>query len=483
MLIPFLLAVVTIPYVIHKLGVERFGILSLAYVLLGGYASLFDLGMGRATTYFVADSLGRGERDKVPRVAFTSLCVQVCAGIVACAALALLTPMLAGRLLHISASLQGEARMTFWWTSASFPLLAVFRNLRAILEAHQRFDLITAVQVPSSSLTCLLPAVGAWAGLHLPGIMALLTASRFITTGAYLIVCHRIVPNVQRRIGFERQLLRSLFGYGGWVMLCDGLIPVINYSDRFVIGAVLSVQAVPYYTAPFEAVSKALIIPSAIVQALFPVLGTLRAASREQFARLYAHGLKYTLLIMTPLIIGVILFAGNILAIWIGKSFAAKGTLVLQLLAVGMLLNAASQLPCTLLDAAGRPDLRAKVLLALVLPSLLLLYLFTKLFGVNGTAASWLVSAGAQAACYLWLSGKLLPEAVADSRENGVGLTALLAAGSLVAAGGILVAFGESLIVKSLASTLLLALFLGVVWKFVLGAADKSYVFATLRGG
>jgi len=45
--IPALVAIVTIPYIIHGLGVERFGILSLVWVVLG-YFNLFDLGLGRA---------------------------------------------------------------------------------------------------------------------------------------------------------------------------------------------------------------------------------------------------------------------------------------------------------------------------------------------------------------------------------------------------------------------------------------------------
>ena len=272
MLIPILLAFLTIPYVIHKLGIERFGVLSLISVLVGGYANVFDLGMGRATTFFVADLIGGDQHSRIPRVAFSSLCIQVGAGVVAGAFLALLTPIIITKLLHVSAPFQHETEITFWWASATLPLLAIFRNLRAILEAFQRFDLVAAVQIPSSSLNLILPAIGAGAGLHLPGIMLLLTISRVMTIAAYVIVSQGVVPRFWQRIGFEKQMLPSLFGYGGWVALCDGLIPVINYSDRFIIGSVLSVEALGFYAAPFEAISKVLIVPSAVVQSLFPAL-------------------------------------------------------------------------------------------------------------------------------------------------------------------------------------------------------------------
>lgn len=54
--IPLLVGLATIPYVVRGLGADGFGILSIAWVLLG-YFSLFDLGLGRATIKFVAEVL------------------------------------------------------------------------------------------------------------------------------------------------------------------------------------------------------------------------------------------------------------------------------------------------------------------------------------------------------------------------------------------------------------------------------------------
>ena len=55
--LPLLVGILTIPYVVRGLGMERFGILSLAWVILG-YFALFDFGLGRATTKFVAEAVG-----------------------------------------------------------------------------------------------------------------------------------------------------------------------------------------------------------------------------------------------------------------------------------------------------------------------------------------------------------------------------------------------------------------------------------------
>ena len=59
--LPLLLAVVAIPLLIRRLGVDRFGVLTLAWALVG-YFGLFDLGLGRALDkgrYRVACSVQR----------------------------------------------------------------------------------------------------------------------------------------------------------------------------------------------------------------------------------------------------------------------------------------------------------------------------------------------------------------------------------------------------------------------------------------
>src|SRR5437867_10197401 len=54
---PMLVALGAVPALIRTLGAERFGILTLAWMLIG-YCSLFDLGLGRALTKLVSQGPG-----------------------------------------------------------------------------------------------------------------------------------------------------------------------------------------------------------------------------------------------------------------------------------------------------------------------------------------------------------------------------------------------------------------------------------------
>lgn len=57
--VPLLAAFFAIPRLIHGLGTDRFGVLTLVWMVIG-YFSLFDLGLGRALTQVVAEKqIGR----------------------------------------------------------------------------------------------------------------------------------------------------------------------------------------------------------------------------------------------------------------------------------------------------------------------------------------------------------------------------------------------------------------------------------------
>src|SRR5215470_6216410 len=73
---PMLVAVFCIPTLIRGLGKERFGVLTLAWALIG-YASLFDLGLGRALTQLVARKLGEEKEQEIPSLVWTSLLLML----------------------------------------------------------------------------------------------------------------------------------------------------------------------------------------------------------------------------------------------------------------------------------------------------------------------------------------------------------------------------------------------------------------------
>ncbi|HXP62432.1 MAG TPA: flippase [Dongiaceae bacterium] len=388
-LAPLAVGIVTTPYVIHRLGPDRYGLLALVWIVVG-YFALFDLGIGPATTKFVAELLGQGRTEDLPAMVWTALATQTGTGLVAGLILAAASPTLVNHLLKIPPALRPEALWVFFILAASFPLNFATGSLRGVLAAFQRFDLVNAVGVPTAVLWFALPAAALVLGLGLPGIVLLLVISRVVALAAHFVFCLRICPALAHRCAFDCSLIRRLLGFGGWVSVTATLNPILIYLERLFIGALLSVAALAYYTPAYMISNRLGILPGSLAATLFPAFSASAGRGDGEWIRnALVRSLKCLILILGPAVLMLIFFARPILTLWVGPRFAAEGTLALQILAIGVFADSLNSVPYNLLQSLGRPDLTAKFRLAEAPLYAGLAWFMVTRFGLPGAAAAW----------------------------------------------------------------------------------------------
>ncbi len=155
---PLLVALFAIPLLIKGLGTARFGVLTLAWAIVG-YFCLFDLGLGRALTKMVADKLGAEQAEDIPRLIWTALALMGMLGIIGAMVAASISPWLVHDILKIPQALQDETLSAFYLLALSIPVVISATGLRGVLEAHQRFDLANIVRIPLGMFTFLGPLI------------------------------------------------------------------------------------------------------------------------------------------------------------------------------------------------------------------------------------------------------------------------------------------------------------------------------------
>lgn len=385
---PFVVAIFSIPILIRALGTDRFGVLALAWAIVG-YASLFDLGLGRALTQLVAQKLGAEQHDEIPALVWTSLILMTVLGIVGGIFLAVASPWLGIRILHVPVWLQTETTRSFYLLSLSVPIVVGTAGLRGFLEAHQRFDAVNLLRIPLGIFAFAGPLLVLPFSKTLPPVVGILVLGRLAAWVAYLIFCFKISPILRHRILWHRPAVLPLMKFGGWMTVTNVIGPLMVTLDRFVIGALLSVAAVAYYATPYEAITKLWIVPSSIVAVVFPAFSASLIAQPERASLLYDRSVKYVLVALFPIVLVVMLFAPEILNLWLGADFAAHSSIVLRWLAIGVFINSLALVPATLIQGSGRPDATAKVH-ALELPLYLLaLWLLIRAHGIEGAAIAW----------------------------------------------------------------------------------------------
>src|SRR5262249_29588983 len=136
-----------IPPLVRGLGVDRFGLLSLAWVLIG-YFSLFDLGIGRAVTKLLADKLAINDFSAIPPLVWTSLALMVALGTGGGVIILAMAPAVVHKVLKVPLALQPEALRSFFLLSFAVPVVTITAGLRGILEAQQQFRILNLIRIP-----------------------------------------------------------------------------------------------------------------------------------------------------------------------------------------------------------------------------------------------------------------------------------------------------------------------------------------------
>lgn len=463
---PLLVAFFAIPLLIKGLGTPRFGVLTLAWAVVG-YFSLFDLGLGRALTKLVAEKLGAEQAEDIPRLICTALALMGVLGIIGALVAASVSPWLVHNILKIPQTLQDETLKAFYLLALSIPVVISAIGFRGVLEAHQRFDLTNMVRIPLGMFTFLGPLIVLPFSNSLFPVVAVLVAGRILTCGVFLVLCLRVVPVLSHNIRPHRKMVRPLISFGSWMTVTNIVGPLMVYMDRFLIGAFISVAAVAYYATPYEVVTKLWLISGALVGVLFPAFSTTLAQDQIRTARLFDRGINYTFLALFPMTIIIVTMAHEGITLWLGVEFADNSSFVLQWLAVGVFINSIAQIPFALVQGAGRPDLTAKMHLIELPFYLLTLWWLLGVHGIKGAAIAWVARVVIDTLILFLMVMWLLPNTRVLIRNN---LLRIIVAVCIFIMGG----YTVGLFIKGMFLVGTLTVFIAVTWLWLLVPEERE---------
>jgi len=436
--LPLLLALALTPVLVHQMGIERWGLFTLALALVGVFG-VFDLGVGAALTRALAaraTAHREGDSTEIAGAAITSL--TLVSGLVASVAFAFV-PLLVERLLNTPPALQAEAVAAFRLLCLAAPLVVINAALWGALAAHQRFREANLVTIPVATFYYLGPALVLLVWQSLVGVILALLLCRLANTISYWWLARRDLPGLRPTLP-RWAIIAPLLRMGGWMSASGILTQALLYADRFLVGSLLTLSAVAFYATPLDLVMRMWILPVAVAQALLPAMASAYATHAAATAGLLRRGALMTLTVALPACLLLVAAGPWLLRLWLGAEFAAGGGRVLQILSVGIFFSCAAFAPGALLDAIGRPDVNAKWQLAQAAIFLPLSALLLVWFGIEGAAAAWASRCATDAAGRLFFAARLFPAARDAARAlalplatAGIGLVALLPAQGMAA--------------------------------------------------
>lgn len=472
--IPMLFALAIIPLLIKGLGEERFGILSLAWVVIG-YFSFFDLGIGRALTKIIAEKIGTNKTEEVPGIFWTSFFLMLGVSVLGALIVFLFAPELVHKIFKISKGLQDETLKTFYILTLSIPIVTTTAGIRGTLEAYQKFGIINVIRTFLGVFSFLGPLLCLIFTNDLYYIVLFLVVIRIMVWILYITQCFKLNRDIKSKIYFDSRLVKPILKLSGWMTVSNFIVPLIVYMDRFLIGALVSATAIAYYATPYEVISKLLIIPSALTGVLFPMFSASYLNNPSFTKQVSLKAVKYIFFLLYPIVLLIITFAHEGLGLWLGKNFAENSSFILQLLAAGVLINSISYIPFAFLEGIGRPDITAKIQLIEFPLYLFAMWFAIKQAGINGAALVWFLRMVIDA-LILFLFAKRI---ISSHFEFKFKLSYLFIF-SLIAASFFPVLISAT-VLKFILVLIVLLIFSIISWKFFLSENEKMFLISCIK--
>ncbi len=382
LLVPTVVALITVPLYLKQIGEIRYGVLLLAFTFLG-YFGAFDLGLGRAVAQRVARQDSVEERN---HTFWTAFIISSIMGLVGAIALYFLGQWLFAEVFNIPSNLRHEMVSAIPWLAAIVPITAIISVLAGALEGRQAFTALNISQIIGLIGLQILPLSAALLGYKsMSFLLGTALIGRFIGVVIMVFSVKKILP-LKKYPHIYKAELTPLLSFGKWVTLSGLVTPLLTIIDRVFIGAMISTSAVTAYVVPYNITQRFHYLPSALSTTIFPIFSTNKN-SKENLIK----DLTNTIIaIQTPIIVLSIALSKYFLMLWLEKNVPTNSTPVMIILLISIWINGPAYISSTFIIANGKADLLAKFFLVELIPFIIILWQMILKYGIIGAALATL---------------------------------------------------------------------------------------------
>lgn len=352
--VPALAAIFCIPWLIEQLGTNSFGVFSLQMAILF-FLGVSDFGISKAIVLLSFDEhFSEGLLWQKPFLIGSYYSVLLALALSVLAVATWSVPLV---------ELWDTPPEIFRSTGIiimSSALMLLTLPFRAVYEVEQKFFLLNVIKGPAAASLFFSPLIGFYFEVSLESAAWSILATRLLFLMIFVIFSGVWVQvnfgnwNISTGFSVSRQknliFLRKAFALG--VTNFSSLL--ITYMDRFLIALLVSSVAVTQFVISQEIVSKLWLVIGAAIIASVPKVASAREAMNLELVVSKIRELKLLVIGGGFLpAMGLVIFGDQILRFWLQRSYDPESTLPLQIMAIGIGLNALSQVNFSILQVFG----------------------------------------------------------------------------------------------------------------------------------
>lgn len=480
--VPALMALATIPIIVHGLGEDGYGIFILVTAIIG-YFALLDINVTAGSVKYLSEYAAKNDESRIDQTITLGLLVYVLIGLVGALLILGAAGFLVEDVFHIPDALHGIAFTSLQIAAAGFLFGQIQSYLQSVPQALLRYDVSARLEMGFGIALPLATVALLLFGYGLVEIIVLRVLASVLNCLLLWRSIRKLFPDFAWRRP-QRSLVRSLLEFSAFSFLSKVAALTYAHADKLIIGAFVGMKPLAYYTVAATLANRVLGLLYRLSAVLFPASSAMAArGEHDKLERLYLKASRYIFYLNASVLVLMVAFADPILHYWIGAEFAREGAIILQIVALAQFVDALTNIPSLVNDGMGHPRVTGSFAMARALVGLAAIWFLVGQAGIQGAAWAHLASAGLMTTLFVtYVHGRTVPCTLGNllGKAYAIPTLGILLIGSMVA---ILMRHAEpglamQLIAMSLGSILLVSY--GLTW--VIEPGDRGRLYSLLRG-
>lgn len=387
-----LIQIVLVPFYLHFLGVESYGLISFYLMLIMG-VQIFDLGLAQTLNREIArlsiDPQGASRmRDLVRTIEVVYWGVVA----VVCIALALLMPLIASYVINpkqIDAeSLRYALYMMVAVIALNWPANLYFSGLMGL----QKQVLVNKLRILLTTVTGVGALIVLW--LVSPTILMFFSwqiIAGILTFAVMATALHTGLPAASGRARFRPELLSRTWRFAAGVSGLTISALVLTQLDKWILINFLSLEAFGYFSLAVTVSNALNLFATPVFSAVFPRFSVLIAEGKHAvLEQVYQVSTQVVAATVVPTALFLSLYAHEVLLLWTRSEVIANhSSPILRLFVIGTALNGLMHVPYARELARGS----TRIFLTFNLAAIALLgpavWYFAPRIGAMSSAIAW----------------------------------------------------------------------------------------------
>ncbi|NPE27873.1 lipopolysaccharide biosynthesis protein [Methanococcoides sp. SA1] len=375
-------------YLAKILVPSDFGLITIAFIAITGLNLFRDLGIGAALIYNEDDA-------KYTKANTAFLIIPL---------ISIILYIVAHTSAHYVALAFGNAEVEsiFKTLAITIPITAIGTVHATLLNKEMEFKKKFIPEAIPAIIFTIVAIYMAYGGY---GVWSLVYAQILFATTSN--VLYWVVCSWRPSLKFDKETISELIRYGKYILGANILIFAITNVDNVIIGRLLGMELLGLYSLAYTiATFPATKITHLIGTVMFPVYSKLHN-NQNNLSHAYFKTLKYVSIMSIPASLGILILAPEFVQIVLGDKWM-PAVPSLQILCVFGLLQSISSTFEPVFQATGNPKILRDMSLLKLVSFLILIFPFTKSYGILGTALAITIPSFFIAYIQMWMVSKII---------------------------------------------------------------------------